>query len=207
MYLSSIPAYVYCIEHTPTGKFYYGARYRHIRNKIQPEDDLWKKYFTSSKQVKNLRKEYGDDSFECSIIFKSLDVDECFVVEQNLIKENVKNPLCLNMRYFDVEKSDRIFSVFGKTLSTKGKSKSESTKQNMRKPKSKEHSRNISEAQKKNGGNGPAKHKEESKIKNGNTHRLLKREKVTCPHCNKMGGAIAMSRWHFDKCRLKGKNE
>jgi len=89
------------------------------------------------------------------------------------------------------------------SLLTKGVPKSEETKTKMRKPKSVEHRLNISKAQKANGGNGPAKHKEESKIKNGNTHRLLKRDKVTCPHCNKQGGAIAMPRWHFDNCKEK----
>jgi hypothetical protein len=207
MMSANIPAYVYYIEHQPTGKFYYGSRYKHIHNKTQPEDDLWKKYFTSSNQVKNLRKEYGDDSFNYSVIFKSLDSDECFLVEQNMIKENLKNPLCLNMRYFDVEKSDRIFSVFGKTLSTKGKPKTESTKQKMRKPKSITHRKNISEAQKKNGGNGPAKHKEESKNKTRETMKLKPRGNKICPHCNKEGGFLSMSRWHFDNCKLKENNE
>lgn len=203
----NIPAYVYYVKHIPTGKFYYGARYRHIHTKIQPEDDLWKTYFTSSKHIKNLRIEYGDDSFDYAIIFKSLDVDECFVVEQDIIKDNLKNPLCLNMRYFDTEKSDRVFSVFGKTLSTKGIPKSELTKQNMRKPKSAEHRQNISKAQKKNGGNGPAKHKEESKNKTRESMKLKPRENKICPHCNKEGGFLSMSRWHFDNCKLKENNE
>ena len=28
--------------------------------------------------------------------------------------------------------------------------------------------------------------------------------KVSCPHCNKLGGIIPMKRWHFDNCRNKG---
>jgi hypothetical protein len=35
-------------------------------------------------------------------------------------------------------------------------------------------------------------------------HRGTVKEKQTCPHCNKIGGAGAMQRWHFDNCR-KGK--
>ena len=27
--------------------------------------------------------------------------------------------------------------------------------------------------------------------------------KVSCPHCNKLGGIIPMKRWHFDNCRNK----
>lgn len=26
-------------------------------------------------------------------------------------------------------------------------------------------------------------------------------ERVTCPHCGKVGGATGMTRWHFDKCK------
>jgi len=31
-----------------------------------------------------------------------------------------------------------------------------------------------------------------------------KQSLVTCPHCNKIGGAATMPRWHFDNCKLKG---
>ena len=30
-----------------------------------------------------------------------------------------------------------------------------------------------------------------------------KKEQVTCPHCQKEGGANAMKRWHFDNCKLR----
>ena len=29
-------------------------------------------------------------------------------------------------------------------------------------------------------------------------------KKLTCSHCNKIGGVSAMKRWHFDNCKLKG---
>ena len=200
MYLHTIPAYVYYIRHVPTGKFYYGARYKHIEMNFQPEDDLWRNYFSSSKKVLELRKQDGNDSFEYRIIYKSFDADECFRFEQNIIKENINDVLCLNSRYFDIEKSKRIFSVFGKTLSTKGKPKSEITKERMRKPKSVEHRKKISEAQKANGGNGPSKHTEESKNKIRETLKSKPRPNKICPHCKKEGGFLSMSRWHFDNC-------
>jgi len=28
---------------------------------------------------------------------------------------------------------------------------------------------------------------------------------VTCPHCGKKGGEYTMPRWHFDRCKFKGK--
>lgn len=198
-----IPAYVYFVTHIPSGKFYYGARYKHVANKRLPEDDLWKYYFTSSKKIKHLRKLDGNESFEYQIIFTSSDFDECFRYEQEIIKENINNPLCLNARYFDIEKSEKVFGVFGKTLSTKGKPKSYITRQRMRKPKSLEHRQNISRSQLSNGGNGPDKHTEETKNKIRETLRLKPRPKKVCPHCGKEGGFIAMSRWHFDNCREK----
>ena len=201
MYLHTIPAYVYYIRHTLSGQFYYGARYKHIENNVLPEDDLWKTYFSSSKKVLKLRKQDGNDSFEYKVIFKSFDTDECFRFEQTIIKENISNMLCLNSRYFDIEKSKRIFSVFGKTLSTKGKPKTEETKRRMRKPKSLTHRQNISKTQKKNGGNGPVFHSEETKNKIRETLKSKPRPNKICPHCNKEGGAISMGRWHFDNCK------
>lgn len=203
MYLHNIPAYVYFVRHVPSGKFYYGARYKHIEKNVQPEDDLWKKYFTSSKKVKKLRETSNDSDFECKIVFCTFDLKECFVFEQNIIKKHIKDPLCLNMRYFDTEKSERVFSVFGCTLSTKGISKSEQTKEKMRKPKSETHRKKISEAQKLNGGNGPVQHTEESKNKIRESMRLLPRTNKTCPHCGKIGGFLSMSRWHFQNCKEK----
>ena len=28
-------------------------------------------------------------------------------------------------------------------------------------------------------------------------------DKITCPHCNKVGGTNVMKRWHFDNCKLQ----
>jgi hypothetical protein len=203
MYLQNIPAYVYYIRHKPTGKFYYGSRYNHVTHNLFPAQDLWHTYFTSSKEIARLRKETGNDSFEYQIIFTDKDTDKCFEYEQNLIKENIKDPLCVNKRYFDSINGTKVFSTFGKTLSSKGKPKSEETKQRMRKPKSAEHRQTMSERQKQNGGNGPATHTAESKNKIKEAMILLPRENKVCPHCNKEGGFLSMSRWHFDNCKLK----
>lgn len=51
--------YTYLIKHIPTNTFYYGVRY----SKDCDPKDFWVKYFTSSNKVKQLRKQYGDDSF------------------------------------------------------------------------------------------------------------------------------------------------
>lgn len=96
MNICNIPAYVYYVKHIPSGKFYYGSRYKNMHKNILPCDDFWINYFTSSKKIKELRKNYRDDCFERAIIFTSLDPKECFKYEQIIIKENINNPLCLN---------------------------------------------------------------------------------------------------------------
>lgn len=204
MYLHSIPAYVYYIRHLPTGKFYYGSRYKHIEKNRLPEEDFWNFYYSSSSEIKKMQKETGNESFEYKIIFTHVDPEVCFEYEQTLIKEHIKDPLCINKRYFDSINGVKVFCTYGKTLSSKGKPKKESTKEKMRKPKTMQHRDNISKAQLANGGNGPAKHKEESKNKTRETMKLKPpRPTKTCPHCLKEGGAIAMMRWHFDKCKEK----
>jgi hypothetical protein len=55
--------YTYLVKHKKTGKVYYGSRY----SKNCHPDDLWKKYFTSSKDIKFYIKKYGKNSFEYQI--------------------------------------------------------------------------------------------------------------------------------------------
>lgn len=55
--------FTYRVRFIPTGEYYYGVRYAKNCN----PSDLWTKYFTSSKKVKNLIKKYGKDSFEYEI--------------------------------------------------------------------------------------------------------------------------------------------
>lgn len=51
--------YTYLLKHIPTGKFYYGCRFA---EGCHPSE-FWKTYKTSSKYVKQLVEEYGDESF------------------------------------------------------------------------------------------------------------------------------------------------
>jgi hypothetical protein len=56
--------YTYLIKHLPTNRVYYGVR---AANKVEPEQDLWRHYFTSSPKVQQLIEETGRDSFEIEI--------------------------------------------------------------------------------------------------------------------------------------------
>lgn len=51
--------YTYLLKHIPTGKFYYGCRFAEGCN----PKEFWKDYKTSSKYVKELVEQYGEDSF------------------------------------------------------------------------------------------------------------------------------------------------
>jgi len=67
-----VKAYTYLIKHKPTGQVYYGFR---SANTVSPEEDLWKKYFTSSKRVQQLLEDTGADSFDVEIR-KTFDTQE-----------------------------------------------------------------------------------------------------------------------------------
>jgi hypothetical protein len=66
--IESIP-FTYLLKHIPTNKYYYGVRFKKGCN----PQDLWTKYFTSSKKVKGLIRKYGKKSFifEIRKIFKN----------------------------------------------------------------------------------------------------------------------------------------
>lgn len=56
--------YTYLVKHRPTNRVYYGMR---AANKVDPQQDLWQHYFTSSPKVRQLIEETGKDSFDIEI--------------------------------------------------------------------------------------------------------------------------------------------
>lgn len=89
--------YVYFGIHKETSQFYIGYR---SNNKIQAHLDLGSKYFTSSKVIAEL----GFDKFNWIILteyFTDTANDDSYWDEQRLIKQHIKDPLCLNKRYSD----------------------------------------------------------------------------------------------------------
>ncbi len=65
--MNTYRAYTYLLKFKPTGKVYYGVRFKNIRLKRTPIEDFMIKYKTSSQQIKDLIKEHGIDSFEWEI--------------------------------------------------------------------------------------------------------------------------------------------
>lgn len=116
-------AYTYFIRNKITGEFYYGSRFHHIKQNRTPEDDLWKFYFTTSRYIKNDIAQYGRDNFHYEIVMRDPDYNLCYWHEQELIKENISNPMCLNKHYTDKESGHHKFSVAGTTHTDASKQK------------------------------------------------------------------------------------
>lgn len=112
-------AYTYFVKNKITNQFYYGSR----KTDRLPADDLWIKYFTSSKVVKALIKEFGSNSFDIQIIEYSTNYDKCYWLEQALIKENISQELCINRHYIDPISGNNKFSTAGIPCSQETKDK------------------------------------------------------------------------------------
>lgn len=122
--------YTYLIKHRPTGKVYYGFR---SANKLDPHEDLWKHYFTSSPGVQQLIEETGVDSFDVEIrrIFETKEqasawetrvLRRCKVLEDDRwLNQNIAGYIV------PTEESRKKISDFHK-----GKAKSEEHRQKMR---------------------------------------------------------------------------
>lgn len=122
--------YTYLIKHRPTGKVYYGFR---AANKVEPEQDLWQHYFTSSSRVQQLIEETGKDSFDVEIrkVFETKEqavawetrvLRRCRVLEDDRwINQNVAGYIV------PTEESRKKISDFHK-----GKAKSEEHKEKIR---------------------------------------------------------------------------
>jgi hypothetical protein len=104
-----IPFYVYKVTLRPTGQYYFGFRKRHVTEKRLPENDLWLHYFTSSNEIAELLKGYSANQFDAQIVHKGFDLDGCFWIEQELIKQHFDDSLLLNKTYHDKELGHRVF--------------------------------------------------------------------------------------------------
>jgi hypothetical protein len=126
--------YTYLIRHRPSGKVYYGFR---CANRVEPHEDLWKHYFTSSPKIQQLIEETGADSFDTEIrqVFETKEqavawetrvLTRCKVLhDDRWINQNVAGYIV------PTEESRKKISDFHKD-----------------KPKSDEHKQNLSKSQK-----------------------------------------------------------
>lgn len=203
--------YTYLLKHKPSNKFYYGVR----SSNILPEEDLWIKYFSSSKHIKKLIQIDGKDSFDYEIrcLFKTRkQANKC--EERCLYKMNVQR----NENF--INRAINSNMRFIASTRFEGHSHSEATKQKLRDFKigwkhsaeTKDHMKNLMKEQR----NLPEWKAHMSTISSGpksdihkqKTKEALKAywdnkqaEIVKCPHCDKEGIKHAMQRWHFTNCK------
>lgn len=127
-------AYTYLIKHKPTGQVYYGFR---SANTVEPEEDLWKKYFTSSKKIQQLVEETGANSFD-------FEVRRTFDTQEQATNWETKV-----LRRMRVLESDQWLNqnIAGYIVPTE-ESKQKISEFHKDKPKSTEHKQKLSESQK-----------------------------------------------------------
>lgn len=113
--------YVYKLTNTVTGQFYYGYR---TANKLKADLDIGIEYKTSSKVIKDI----GFSQFSYEIISECYNEDrdiassEAYWIEQDLIRINFEDLLCLNRNYVDRLSGNKAFRRTGKhTELTKNK--------------------------------------------------------------------------------------
>lgn len=92
-YMSTIKPYTYVIVHRQTGYYYFGVRYS---NKMTPEKDLGKVYFTSSNTVRTIIEAEGLDAFEWHVrrVFDSK--EEACQHEYTVVRRIYRRDKCLN---------------------------------------------------------------------------------------------------------------
>jgi hypothetical protein len=126
--------YTYLIKHRPSGKVYYGFR---AANKVEPAQDLWQHYFTSSPKVQQLIEETGRDSFD-------IEIRRVFETKEKAVAWETRV-----LRRCKVLYDDRWINqnVAGYIVPTE-ESRKKISDYHKDKPKSEEHRKNLSESQK-----------------------------------------------------------
>lgn len=171
---------IYQVTNKINGRFYVG---------MHSTFDINDGYFGSGRRIKAEIAKYGLENFEKKILEvlpdrKALELREAEIVDAVLLK----NRLCLNLKLggaggFDHEKSHAtILEKYGSTYF------SEIAK--LKQPEKREATNaKIAESVK------------QFNLRNGSPNLGKIREKVTCPHCQKVGAKNTMTRFHFDNCK------
>jgi hypothetical protein len=207
--------FTYLIYCKPTGQYYYGSRY----GKHCHPSQLWTTYYTSSKVIKQLIRQHGEDAFDVKIT-RTFDCKEDARLWEYRFLCKVK--ASSNSKWLNQHNGDGNFlNKGGYKLSDAHRKKLSESQKGIPKP-------GTSISMKGNNHNKGKKFSEESKAKVsaariGNTNRLgttqsnetrklisertsaalkgIPKKTSTCPHCGKTGGSGNMLRYHFDNCK------
>lgn len=195
-----IDSYTYRVTNKVTGQFYYGYRYKNQKLNIEPENDLWMTYFTSSNRIKNDIKKYGKDSFVTNIIYRNLDSVKCWQQEQIEIQKEWNNPLLLNGKYHDPDNPNiEIFRRVNLLLETTRKKMSAAGKG---RPKTEEHRKKIAVANTGKIGSDQKRSKISAARKGKSpSNKGISPPKYQCGYCNLFVSKGNLHRWHGEKCK------
>jgi hypothetical protein len=201
--------FTYILKFKPTGQYYYGSRY----SKYCHPSQLWTTYYTSSKVIRQLVKEHGQDSFEFKVT-KIFDNKESarFWEHRFLAKVKAsKNPKWLNQHNGAgdfINKGGLKFTEEHKrkiSLGNKGKLKPGTAKSlignthNKGKKYSEESKKKLSLSRMGNKNRLGIPHPESDKQKIKDSMNKL--PDGICPHCGKTGKIYILKRNHFNKCK------
>lgn len=199
--------YTYKLIFKPTGQYYYGVRYA---KGCQPSD-LWNKYFTSSKHIHKLIKEYGLNSFTIKVTKTFTNRTDAINHEHDiLVRVNAgKNGKFINKTIsMALQSNEGLIVINHKELGF----------ETMHDPKipipsgwvkgiSEKHRENFSlirkgkpahNKDKKSKPTGPCT--EERRISISESRKLT--PKLTCEHCGKQCDGGNFKRFHGDNCKL-----
>lgn len=98
--------YTYLVYCVPIDKYYYGVR---VAAKVIPTEDLWVKYFTSSKVIKRLREEHGDGAFKVEIRKTFNDANDAIRWEHKVLRRMrvVNDDRWINKSVFNTYSMDK----------------------------------------------------------------------------------------------------
>ena len=189
--------YVYLITCIPTGQFYFGFRAANVAKHRSPENDIWIKYHTSSKKVHTLIAGHGKEQFTVSIIHRGNDWDAVWWKEQEFIKCNITNPLCLNGFFIDPANGNKVFSQTGVPKSLEHRKKL--SEANRGKHSNPEHHAKAGLAQR--GKILSTEHKEKLRVAStGKMHTAETKQRIAV---NKMGQQPFLGRTHSEETKAK----
>ena len=213
--------YTYLIGWSKLNKFYYGVKY----SKGCKPSDLWVKYYTSSKHVKEMRTIYGEpDIIQIRKLFvdsMSARIWENKVLRRLKVKksnkwlnltDNMSMPspsdlpiLVEKTRREKISQSHKLnprYGMLGKTHSETSKKIMSNIKKTYWDTIDYDHKIILSSNMKQGQKNMSAEMKEKQKLNWQKAY--YDKDSLTCPYCSKVSkNRGAMARHHFDYCKLK----
>jgi len=207
--------YIYKTTNILNGRYYYG---------LHSTDNLEDGYLGSGTYLKRSLNKYGKENFNKEILEFCSSREELKSREKDIVNlQEIAKKECMNLHTGGAMGFQTTHSIETKLKMSKwhtGKILSEETRQKISKAQKGKYvdetiRKKISKSLKllyENGytANMTGCHTKESRQKSSDSqkgkpahNKGMPSAQLTCPHCNKTGGAGGMGKYHFDKCKYK----